>query len=102
MKTGLELVSEERQRQINREGFGADHDDRHQHGELVTAAIAYATPPDMRCCMDPENHEHWPWDAACWKPTPDNRERELVKAAALLVAEIDRLQRHTSGFEEVT
>jgi len=26
-----------------------------------------------------------------WKPTPDDRVRELVKAGALIAAEIDRL-----------
>ena len=34
-----------------------------------------------------ETPEEW------WKPTPKNRVRELVKAGALIAAEIDRLQR---------
>lgn len=35
----------------------------------------------------------WPWDKSWWKPTPDDRIRELIKAGALIAAEIDRLQR---------
>ena len=35
----------------------------------------------------------WPWKEAWWKPTPEDRIRELVKAGALIVAEIDRLRR---------
>jgi hypothetical protein len=34
----------------------------------------------------------WPWDAEWWKPSPDSV-RNLVKAGALIAAEIDRLQR---------
>jgi hypothetical protein len=33
----------------------------------------------------------WPWAERFWKPTPDDRVRELVKAGALIAAEIDRL-----------
>jgi hypothetical protein len=36
---------------------------------------------------------YWPWDREWWKPTPNNRIRELAKAGALIAAEIDRLQR---------
>jgi hypothetical protein len=34
----------------------------------------------------------WPWDQDWWKPSPDPI-RNLVKAGALIAAEIDRLQR---------
>ena len=34
---------------------------------------------------------HWPWNVVWWKPTPDDRIRELAKAGALIAAEIDRL-----------
>lgn len=33
----------------------------------------------------------WPWDEMLWKPTPDDRIRELAKAGALIATEIDRL-----------
>jgi hypothetical protein len=35
----------------------------------------------------------WPFAPERWKPSPSNRIRELVKAGALIAAEIDRLQR---------
>jgi len=33
----------------------------------------------------------WPWEKSWWKPTPNDRVKELVKAGALIAAEIDRL-----------
>lgn len=35
---------------------------------------------------------NWPWDVSWWKPTPDV-EGNLVKAGALIAAELDRLAR---------
>jgi hypothetical protein len=35
----------------------------------------------------------WPFYCVQFKPSPDNRIRELEKAGALIAAEIDRLQR---------
>lgn len=34
---------------------------------------------------------HWPWSREWWKPK--NPRRDLVKAGALIVAEIERLDR---------
>jgi hypothetical protein len=34
----------------------------------------------------------WPWTQRTFKPTPHDRIRELVKAGALIAAEIDRLE----------
>jgi hypothetical protein len=33
----------------------------------------------------------WPWDPKWWKPTPEDRIRELEKAGALIAAAIDSL-----------
>jgi serine/threonine protein phosphatase PrpC len=66
-------VMTERRRQIHK-GFGPDHDRRHTHGELLTAALAYLT-------GDPA---WWPW------PGPAPTERDRIKAAALVLAERDR------------
>ena len=95
MKTGIELIAEERQRQIEVEGYTPDHDDQHGYGELAMAAMCYAMLPIWRPAeMAPLG---WPWSSPepmnGFKPTPDDRIRELVKAAALCVAEIERLQR---------
>lgn len=44
MKTGIELISEERQRQINVEGWTAEHDSEHVNNELALAAACYIVP----------------------------------------------------------
>ena len=91
------LIAAERQRQITAEGWTPEHDDWHFDGSLAVAAACYATQANQGL------HEggmkvresvlrYWPWDWNWWKPTPDNRIRELVKAGALIVAEIERLQ----------
>lgn len=86
-QNGVELISEERRRQVDQEGWTAAHDDTHAKGELARAAAMYATPSRRR------DFKLWPWSLSWWKPTPDNRVRELAKAGALIAAEIDRLLR---------
>jgi hypothetical protein len=91
MKTGAELIAEERARQISQEGWTPEHDDQHDNGEMVGAAAAYQlhallgifkeSPPSM-----------WPWSREDWKPS-ENAIRNLTKSGALLAAEIDRIQR---------
>ena len=62
-------------------------------GELAEAAIAYAFPDRLREFDEDNTPSIWPFSEESWKPSPTNRIRELVKAAALLAAEIDRLRR---------
>lgn len=98
MKTGIELIAEERQRHFFQEGWTAEHDDRHDRGELSLAAAIYAAPgaaQGLPAGHRPRNKilPFWPWDIQWYKPTSDNRIRELAKAGALIAAEIDRLQR---------
>lgn len=94
--TGTDLIAAERQRQIDAEGYTAEHDaSGHGHYEdaLARAAVCYASPPYHRMRNSWEDHPfYWPWSPDSWKPTPDDRVRELVKAGALIAAEIDRLQ----------
>lgn len=84
-------VLTERRRQIDQEGWTASHDDKmHESGDLARAGACYArnavfgmhsvAPPVM-----------WPWSSHWWKPTTPRR--DLVKAAALLLAEIERIDR---------
>lgn len=114
--TGLDLIAAERKRQIEGERWSSEHDDEHESGELATAAACYALPSGKRqiqchtvpVCGDSsfppgqtkvhgtEHPRLWPWDCRWWKPTPNDRIRELVKAGALIAAEIDRLQRKAS------
>ena len=94
--TGVELIAQERQRQIDEERYSPQHDARYHHdGQLAKAAACYALPEGYRrlIFLTPRPlPELWPWGEETWKPTPDDRLRELVKAGALIAAEIDRLQ----------
>lgn len=82
--TGAERIAAERQRQLDVEGWDADHDRGHGD-ELAQAASVYAQPQSGR------DLTRWPWDAEWYKPTPWNRVRELEKAGALIAAAIDSL-----------
>lgn len=89
-------VIAERTRQIAQEGWSSEHDDDHADGELALAAAAYAENTasgydDAGTPLDEEPPITWPWAEKWWKPS--SRRRDLVKAAALLLAEIERLDR---------
>jgi hypothetical protein len=94
---GADLIAAERARQIHEEGWTAEHDDtRHQLGELLHAAQSYVMQADGQIqrvdlpdCFIPR---FWPWAREWWKPSSDPV-RNLVKAGALIAAEIDRIQR---------
>jgi hypothetical protein len=105
MSEAINSVILERQRQINEEGWTPGHDDSHTAGELARAAAAYAWfasfSDDARAEMKMEPKRGyinilwwmWPksWSERWWKPK--DRRRDLVRAAALLIAEIERLDR---------
>lgn len=92
-KTGIELIAEERQRQGDVEGWTPEHDAQHKLCELSFAAAAYAVPP-FGNTKDFKRTHLWPFEPCYWKPSND-RIKELVKAGALIAAEIDRLQNIT-------
>lgn len=99
--TGVELIAQERRRQIEKEGWSADHDSEHKDQSLAIAASIYAMPKSERRMKSVPNvltergfievPKKWPWHIEWWKPTPTNRIKELTKAGALIAAEIDRL-----------
>jgi hypothetical protein len=96
MADGVKLISAERKRQVKEEGYSLEHDDGHDAGELAKAAIAYAIPNRSA----EQAVTWWPWkDGPVVNHNVHNprgrqsRIRELVKAGALIAAEIDRLQR---------
>lgn len=97
MKTGIELIAEERQRQIEVEGYTAEHDMKHSSDDFAGAATAYAYPPAWTYPGADIRAEEWPFDEESYKPSPDNRERELIKAGALIAAAIDRLNAEKTG-----
>ncbi len=96
---GAELIAAERQRQIDVEGWTPEHDDEHVNGELIVAGITYGAVAVLqlngigtdRVETPPAT---WPWDPKWWKPSEDIT-RNLVKAGALIAAEIDRIQRNS-------
>ena len=93
-RDAISLIAAERQRQITAEGWSPEHDDEHGNGELAWAAASYverAARTDEARENWPNPEASWPWDKSWWKP--GDRTRELVKAGALIVAEIERLQR---------
>lgn len=80
-------VLAERKRQIEAEGWTHEHDDaEHLPGEMALAACCY-------CVADEDDAPPavWPWATEWWKPR--DRRRNMVRAAALLLAEIERLDR---------
>lgn len=104
----IKEIEAERCRQVEQEGWTAEHDDQHTDGSLAAAAASYAWPtvavltdgygePLHLLATSPDYSDHmplaWPhsWDFDWWKPT--SRRRDLIKAAALIIAEIERLDR---------
>ena len=81
-------VIAERRRQIETEGWTPEHDDEHGAGEMAAAAACYALNAAGCGC---EVARNWPWDRSWWKPSTPRR--DLVKAGALVLAEIERLDR---------
>lgn len=81
----LRDVIAERQRQVSVKGWTPEHDDTYTCGELSGAAISYIEP--MEAVF------YWPaeWHDDSFKPSDERR--NLVKATALLLAEIERLDR---------
>ena len=91
---GCELITKERQRQIEEEGWTKEHDSQHGIGVLAMAGASYALPELWRQNISSGILEPpfcWPFSKEWWKPTPNNRLKELIKAGALIAAEIDRL-----------
>lgn len=97
-KCGAELIADERDRQIFKEGFTPDKDKDYVCGELTDAAVMYALrgywkdrlPAEFVGSQDCPGWI-WPFNASWYKPSPKDRIRDLQKAGALIAAEIDRL-----------
>lgn len=84
-------VLAERRRQVEQEGWTPESDAQYMGGDMASAAGCYALfGPPMNPVGNPP--PYWPWAAEWWKPTTSYR-RNLVKAGALVLAEIERLDR---------
>jgi len=91
---GARVITQERMRQISAEGWTPKHDDEHKMLQLGRAALCYlkfGLLPAYPQLVNPPDRL-WPWDVEFWKPSQD-RIKNLIKAGALIAAEIDRLQR---------
>ena len=112
MKTGIELIAEERKRQIEIEGYTQQHDAEHPVSELISAAGAYLRSANLHLLsesFEPSSSWHktnepfywnevkrlWPWDEKTFKPT--TALRDFVKTGALIAAIIDRLNAEKEG-----
>jgi hypothetical protein len=87
-------VLAERRRQVEQEGWTPEHDDEHNIGEMAVAACCYAfagsemVPDEVHFERTPMD---WPWASEWWKPS--SKRRNLIKAGALILAEIERIDR---------
>jgi hypothetical protein len=114
-ETGVNLIAKERQRQIEKEGWSADHDDQHGSDALAMAAALYASPKELYVVEPPREggflptiEDPWPWwniSACQGRGTPSSkhawdkrkvhsRKRRLEIAGALIAAELDRIIRN--------
>lgn len=87
----LEVMAE-RERQVSKLGYTAAHDDTHTDGELAMAAMAYLQSSVTARTVKAEDIDFW-WPSG-WSPMKrETRRAELVAAGALVLAEIERLDR---------
>ena len=100
-------VAGERVRQVTQEGWSTGNDDEHENREMARAAQCYlehfigrqwlvdSYKDGLARYQNEPSTDCWPWDEKWWKPK--NPRRDLVRAAALIIAEIERLDRLTQG-----
>lgn len=93
-------VLAERKRQVSVEGWTPSHDDTHKNNEMAFAAACYAFHAaaaswDLEDCgTEYDSHpapKNWPWESEWWKPK--SARADLVRAGALILAEIERIDR---------
>lgn len=109
----MDLIKEERRRQILEKGYDDKRDDEQVGDELIQAAKCYLDQVSQRSHVmlfadhynnnlnlyrDVKRPKDWPpeWTPESWNP--DSPIRDLVKAAALIAAEIDRRLRIPKKF----
>ena len=95
---GIERIAKERQRQIDEEGWTAEHDDGHHTGSMAMAACCYAAPIKVFIknnlgLGNDDFIDPWPWDQSWDRRKDFDRKRQLEIAGALCAAELDRLTR---------
>lgn len=100
--TAVRDLLAERRRQVREEGYTLERDDQYTEGQLAQAASTYAFWADPRGARQDDHIDYlnstlkglWPWAKEYWKPTIQRL--MLIKAGALILAEIERLDRRTA------
>lgn len=92
LSNAVQSVISERQRQQSVEGWTPEHDDEHTEGEMAEAAACYAMFANNQGFSVPDL---WPWAREWWKQS--GQRRDLVKAGALILAEIERIDRQEAA-----
>lgn len=94
MRTGIELIAEERKEQIEKHGFDHEKDSEDYVEQELVAAAQYALTLERE--FYPANWEFWWHDKMMAKKERlsdmEFRIEQLKIAGALIAAEIDRLQ----------
>ncbi|WP_329767347.1 hypothetical protein [Stenotrophomonas maltophilia] len=100
--TGIKAIASERERQLCIEGFSRDSDEQYREGELARAATAYVQLAAMDLQVGSRKHIasqeppfFWPWAQEWWKPV--DARRDLVRAGALIAAQIDLIDSQAVG-----
>lgn len=100
LSSALKDVVSERNRQRNEEYYSDANDDTYVENELVRASASYVNHVVGRSWLYPSKPsaytselvpDLWPWSEQAWKPKSPRQ--DLVRATALLVADIERLDR---------
>lgn len=88
-----DLIAAERRRQVEIERWHEAHDDEHDDGSLLQAGVLYMNwGTEHAPSLQPDGTPiEWPWDPQWWKPK--DRQRNLERAGALMLAEKERLGR---------
>jgi hypothetical protein len=99
---GVKAIADERERQLQAEGFTRDSDQQYRRGELAKAATAYVQLAAMDLEAGGRSHiawhgpaAVWPWAPEWWKPV--DARRDLVRAGALIAAQIDLIDSQAVG-----
>ena len=109
MSKAMRDVRAERRRQVNVEGYDADHDARHFDEDLLEAGLCYL----WHCTDRIPAHRYndlgdggkpipmsWPWQSSSWKPK--DKRRDLVRAGALFLADQENWSRHGLPKQDLT
>ncbi|KZB51102.1 hypothetical protein AUP41_08330 [Thalassospira xiamenensis] len=84
----MKEIVQERQRQIEDEGYDAHHDSLHDPDVIATGGAFYALPEETTDWVKAKGVDLWPFDD---QPKRKDRRRDLIRAASMIVAEIEQL-----------